>query len=250
VEGELLDASSSSASPNVAKPASPAHPDAPDTSHNTSPAPASLPAPKKTSSPAKDDPLQEQDNPAPEVHMDSGAQQDTSDTSAPASGARTTEDAGVGDTSAGIEKGKGPAVPEVRTTPAPVSTGQVTPAAPEQPAPKAPNPEQTAAPAKTGTFKIQQIIKTTASPATTTLASTKTAPSSSAMTLHYGKTAARPSFFQTPKLEGRVSLLTKSDKSLGSLKEHFMKWSDADYMDSAGSKKKKLPGVPLPILKL
>jgi hypothetical protein len=63
------------------------------------------------------------------------------------------------------------------------------------------------------------------------------------MTLHYGKAAARPSFFQTPELEGRVSLLTKSDKSLGSLKEYCIKWNDADYMDSASSKKKKLPGA-------
>jgi hypothetical protein len=176
--------------------------------------------------------------------MDSGAQQDTSDTGTLTSGAGTAKDAGAGDTSAGIEKGKGPAVPEVRTTPAPVSTGQVTPAAPEQPAPKAPTPEQTVAPTKTGIFKIQQIIKTAASPATTALASAKPAPSSSAMTLHYCKAAARPSFFQTPELEGHVSLLTKSDKSLGSLKEHCMKWNDADYMDSASSKKKKLPGVP------
>jgi hypothetical protein len=171
--------------------------------------------------------------------MDSGAQQDTYDTGAPASGAGTAEDAGAGDTSAGIDKGKRPAVPEVRTTPAPVSTGQVTPAAPEQPAPKAPTPEQTAAPAKTGTLKIQQIIKTAASPATTAPTSAKPAPSSSAMTLHFGKASARPSFFQTPKLEGRVSLLTKSDKSLGSLKEHYMKWNDADYIDTASSRKKK-----------
>jgi hypothetical protein len=64
------------------------------------------------------------------------------------------------------------------------------------------------------------------------------------MTLHYGKAAARPSFFQMPELEGRVSLLTKSDKSLGSLKQHCMKWNDVDYMDSASSKKKKLPRVP------
>jgi hypothetical protein len=64
------------------------------------------------------------------------------------------------------------------------------------------------------------------------------------MTLHYGKAAARPSFFQMPELEGHVSLLTKSDKSLGSLKEHCMKWNDTDYMDSASSKKKKLPRVP------
>jgi hypothetical protein len=175
--------------------------------------------------------------------MDSGAHQDTSNTGAPASGARTAEDAGACDTSAGIEKGKGPTVLEVRTDLASVSTGQATPAAPEQPAPKAPTPEQTAAPAKTGTFKIKQIIKTAASPVTNASASAKPAPSSSAMTLHYGKAAARPSFFQTPELEGRVSLLTKSDQSLGSLKEHCMKWNDADYMDTASSKKKKLAGA-------
>jgi hypothetical protein len=46
----------------------------------------------------------------------------------------------------------------------------------------------------------------------------KPAPSSSALALHFGKAAARPSFFETPELEGRVSLLTKGDKSLGSLK--------------------------------
>jgi hypothetical protein len=63
------------------------------------------------------------------------------------------------------------------------------------------------------------------------------------MTLHFGKAAAQPSFFQMPELEGRVSLLTKSDKSLGSLKEYCVKWNDADYMDSASSKKKKLAGV-------
>jgi hypothetical protein len=77
-------ASSSSVSLNVTKLASPARPDAPDTSHNTSPALASSPAPKKTTSPAKDDPPLEQDNLAPEVHMDSGAQQDISDSGAPA----------------------------------------------------------------------------------------------------------------------------------------------------------------------
>jgi hypothetical protein len=115
---------------------------------------------------------------------------------------------------------------------------------PEQPAPETPTPEPTAALAKTGTLKIHQIIKTAASPAATTPTSAKPARSSSAMTLHYGKAAARPSFFQTPELEDRVSLLTKSDKSLDSLKEHCIKWNDADYMDSASSKKKNLPGVP------
>jgi hypothetical protein len=100
---------------------------------------------------------------------------------------------------------------------------------------------------------MKQIIKTAASPATTAPASAKPAPSSSAMTLHFGEAAARPSFFQTPELEGRVSLLTKSDKSLGSHKEYCMKWNDADCMDTASSKKKKLaeasaPGTPDAIL--
>jgi hypothetical protein len=90
---------------------------------------------------------------------------------------------------------------------------------------------------------MKQIIKTAASPATTTPASAKPAPSSSAMTLHFGKVAARPSFFQMPELEGCISLLTKSDKSLGSLKEYCMKWNDADCMDTASSKKKKLAGA-------
>jgi hypothetical protein len=60
------------------------------------------------------------------------------------------------------------------------------------------------------------------------------------LALHFGKAAARPSFFYTLELEGRVSLLTKSDKSLGSLKEHCIKWNDADFMDTASSQKKKL----------
>jgi hypothetical protein len=126
--------------------------DIPTASHTTSPAPATSPAPEKASSPTKDAPPPEQDNSAPEVHLDSGAQQDTSDTGAPASGAGTAKDAGAGDTSADIEKGKGPAVPEVWTVPAPISTGHATSTAPEQPAPKAPTSERTAAPAKTGTL--------------------------------------------------------------------------------------------------
>jgi hypothetical protein len=149
--------------------------------------------------------------------MDSGAQQDTSDTSANASSAGTAEDAGTGDKSTGIEKGKAPKVPEVRTNPVPASPGQATPATPEQPTPKAPTPEKTAVLAKTDTFKMKQIIKTAPPSATTAPASAKPAPFSSAMTLHIGKGATQPSFFHTPELEGRVSLRTKSDKSLGSL---------------------------------
>jgi hypothetical protein len=178
--------------------------------------------------------------------MDSGAQQDIPNTSTNASSARTAKDAGTGDMSAGIEKGKGPTVPEVRTNPVAASPGQATPAAPEQPMPKAPTPKKTAVLAKTGTFKMKQIIKTAPPSTTTVLASAKPAPSSSTMTLHIGKGAARPSFFHTPELEGRVSLRTKSDKILGSLKEYCTKWNDADYMDTASSRKKKLTGVPVP----
>jgi hypothetical protein len=228
------------------KPASPACPDIPATSHTTSPALASSPTPKKASSPVKDDPPPEQDNSASDVHMDSGAQQDTPDTGANTSGAGTAEDASASDKSADIEKGKAPKVPEDRTNPVPTSPGQATPAAPDQPTPKAPTPEKTIVPVKTSTFKMKQIIKTAPPSATTAPAPAKPAPSSSAMTLHIGKGAARPSFFHTPELEGRVSLWTKSDKSLGSLKEYCMKWNDADYMDTASSKKKKLTGVLAP----
>jgi hypothetical protein len=188
----------------------------------------------------------QQDISAPDVDMDTGAQPDTPDTGAPASGAGTAEDAGAGDKSADTEKGKAPEVLEVRTDPAPASAGQVTPAASEQPAPKTPTAEKTAVPAKSGTFKMKQIIKTGTPSAATAPAPAKPAPSSSAMTLYFSKAAARPSFFQTLELEGRVSLLTKSDKSLGSLKEHCMKWNGADYMDTASSRKKKLAGASAP----
>jgi hypothetical protein len=87
--------------------------------------------------------------------MDTGAQQDAPDTGAPASGAETIEDTGAGDKNAGIDKGKAPEIPEVRTNPAPASPGQATPAALEQPTPKAPTPKKsTAVPTKTGTFKM------------------------------------------------------------------------------------------------
>jgi hypothetical protein len=189
--------------------------------------------------------------------MDTGAQQDAPDTGVPTSSAGTAEDAGAGDMRAGIDnKGKGPAVPEVRTTPVPASAGQDAPAAPEQLAPKTPTAEKTstlaktAAPAKTsvldktsvlvksGTLKIKPTKSGTQSTAT---APAKAAPRpSSALALHFGKAVARPSFFDTAELEGRVSLLTKSDQNLGSLKEHYIKWNDADNMDTADSKKKKL----------
>jgi hypothetical protein len=183
--------------------------------------------------------------------MDTGAQQDASDADAPSSGAGTTEDADAGTKSAGMDKGKAPEVPETRTDPAPASAGQATPAAPEQPAPKTPAPEKASAPTKataptkttvpdkSGTLKIRQILKSGTQSATTAPAKAAPRPSS-ALALHFGKAAAQPSFFDMPELEGRVSLLTKSDQSLGSLKEHCEKWNDADFMDSADSKKKKL----------
>jgi hypothetical protein len=187
--------------------------------------------------------------------MDTGAQQDTPDTGANASGARTAEDAGAGDKSAGIDKGKNPEVPEAQTEPASASLGQATPAMPEKPAPKTPAPEKTtAAPAKTGTFKMTQIIKIVPAPAKTAplpvkIAPTtgKTAATSSTMTLHTGKGAARVSSFHTLELEGHISLWTKSDNSLGSLKEYCTKWNDADFVDTASSgKKKALVGTPAP----
>jgi hypothetical protein len=201
--------------------------------------------PEKTSSPAKDNPLPKQDTSSPDVHMDTGAQEDAPDTGANASGARTAENVGASNKSADIDKGKGPEVPEIRTEPAPIASGQATPAAPEKSAPKAPAPEKTAAtPAKTGaptmspapaptkatpTFKMTQIIKE----------KSITPPASSAMTLHTSKGASRVSSFHTPELEGRVSLWTKSDNSLGSLKEYCMKWNDANFVDIASSSKMK-----------
>jgi hypothetical protein len=205
--------------------------------------------------------------------MDTGAQKDASDSGAPTSGAGTTEDAGASDKSAGLDlKGKGPAVPEVRTIPEPASAGQAAPAAPEQPAPKTPSAEKTPAPAKTtapaktsfpdktsapvkssipdktsapvksGTLKIQPIKSGT--PSAATAPSKAASRPSSALALHLGRAATRPgyraSFFDTPELEGRVSLVMKSDQSLGSLKEHCVRWNDADSMDTADSRSKKL----------
>jgi hypothetical protein len=189
--------------------------------------------------------------------MDTGAQQDAPDSGAPTIGAGTTEDAGASNKSASTDnKGKGPAVPEVRTIPEPASAGQAAPAAPEQPAPKTPTtektpaaakpaapakpsvPDKTSIPVKSGTLKIKPTKSGTQSNAA---APSKAASRpSSALALHFGKAAARPSFFDTPELEGRVSLLTKSDQSLGSLKEHCIRWNDTDSMDTADSRSKKL----------
>jgi hypothetical protein len=177
--------------------------------------------------------------------MDMRAQQDAPDTGANASGAGTAENADASNKSTGINKGKSPKVPEIQTEPASTTLGQATPAAPEKLPPHTPAPEKTAfAPAKTGTrttspapapakaaptFKMTQIVKEKC----------VTPPASSAMTLHTSKGAARVSSFHTPELEGRVSLWTKSDNNLGSLKEYFMKWNNADFVDTASSSKKK-----------
>jgi hypothetical protein len=116
----------------------------------TSPAWASSPALEKTSSPAKDNPPPEQDTFAPDVHMDTGAQQDAPDTSVDTSGARTADNAGASSKSAGIDKEKAPEVLEVRAEAEQAAPGQATPAASEKPAPQTSAPEKTApAPAKT-----------------------------------------------------------------------------------------------------
>jgi hypothetical protein len=177
--------------------------------------------------------------------MDTGAQQDAPDTNANATDAGTAENADASNKSAGIDKGKSPEVPEIQTEPASTALRQAIPAAPEKSAPQTPALEKTAsAPAKTGTrttspvpapakaaptFKMTQIVKE----------KHVTPPASSAMTLQTRKGAARVSSFHTPELEGRISLWTKSDNRLGSLKEYCMKWNDADFVDTASSSKKK-----------
>jgi hypothetical protein len=164
--------------------------------------------------------------------MDTGAHQEAPDSGAPTSDDGTTEDVGASDKSAGIDlKGKGLAVPKVRTIPESAPAGQDALAAPEQPAPKTPSVEKTPAPAKTtapaktsipvkisapakpGTLKIQPTKSGTPSAAT---APSKAAPrTSSALALHLGRAAAWPgyrrNFFDTPELEGIVPLVTKSD---------------------------------------
>jgi hypothetical protein len=193
--------------------------------------------------------------------MDTEAHQEAPDLGAPSSDAGTTEDAGASDKSAGIDKGKAPEVPEVRTFPDPASAGQAAPAAPEPASPQTPSSEKTpapskitasakpaapaksSAPAKPGTLKIERILKPGTPSAAT--APSKAAPrTSSALALHLGRAAARPehrtSFFDTPELEGLVPLVTKSDQSLGSLKEQCVKWNDASSMDTADSRSKKL----------
>jgi hypothetical protein len=186
--------------------------------------------------------------------MDTGAHQETLDYGAPTSDAGTTEDAGASHKSAGIDKGKALEVPEVQTILEPASAGQAAPATPEQPAPKTPSVEKTpapaktaasaktAAPAKTGTLKIERILKSETQSTATAPAKAASRPSS-ALALHLGRAATRPgyraSFFDTAELEGIVPLVTKSDQSLDSLKEHCIKWNDAGNMDTADSRSKK-----------
>jgi hypothetical protein len=186
----------------------------------------------------------QQNPPASDVHLDTEAQLEAPDFGAPTGGAGTTEDAGASHKSAGIDKGKAPEVPEVRTIPESASAGQAAPDMPEQPAPKTPPaPAKTTVPDRAGTLKLERVLPSGTQPAATV--PTKSAPRpSSALALHLGRAASRPgyrpSFFDTPELEGHVPLLTKSDKSLGSLKERCEKWNDADTLDTAESKKKKL----------
>jgi hypothetical protein len=151
-------------------------------------------------------------------------------------------------------------VPEVQTIPEPAPAGQAAPAAPEHPAPKTPSVEKTPAPAKTsapakttipdktsapvwsGTLKIQKTKSDT--PSGTTAPPKAASRTSSALALHLGRAATWPgyrrNFFDTPELEGIVPLVTKSDQSLGSLKEHCARWNDAGNMDTADSRSKKM----------
>jgi hypothetical protein len=49
-----------------------------------------------------------------------------------------------------------------------------------------------------------------------------------------------PKIWVVTELEGIVPLVTKSDQSLGSLKEHCARWNDAGCMDTADSRSKKM----------
>jgi hypothetical protein len=122
------------------------------------------------------------------------------------------------------------------------------PATPEKPAPQTLAPEKTPAPqtsapapAKTGTHTTTPAPAPAKATLTFKIIKEKgvTPPASTAMTLRTSKGAVRISSFHTPELDGRVSLWTKSDNSLGSLKEYCMRWNAADVMDTASSGKKK-----------
>jgi hypothetical protein len=71
----------------------------------------------------KDNPPPEQDTSAPDVHMDTGAQQDAPDTGTDTGGAGTADNAGASSKSAGIDKGQALEVPEVWAEPAQAASG-------------------------------------------------------------------------------------------------------------------------------
>jgi hypothetical protein len=120
-----------------------------------------------------------------------------------------------------------PALPE-KSSPTPAKTGAPTKTPVPAPAKATPTPPSQA---KSTSFKMTKIIKEKSA----------TPPASTAMTLHTSKGAAQVSSFNTPELDGRAPLQTKSGNSLGSLKEYCMKWNVADVMDTASSDKKKAP---------
>jgi hypothetical protein len=57
------------------------------------------------------------------------------------------------------------------------------------------------------------------------------------MTLHTSNGPTQVSSFNTPELDGRAPLQTKSGNNLGSLKEYCLRWNAADIMDTASSSK-------------
>jgi hypothetical protein len=153
--------------------------------------------------------------------MDTRAQQDVPDIGADTSSTETADNVGASSKSAGIDKGKGLEVPDVRAEPEQAASGQATPTAPEKLAPQTSALEKTApAPAKTSiptttpasapakaaptppaqakptTFKMTKIIQEKSA----------TPPTSTAMTLHTSKGAAQVSSFHTPELDGRAPL--------------------------------------------
>jgi hypothetical protein len=180
--------------------------------------------------------------------MDTGAQQDAPNTNANTSGAGTAEDTGAGNNSAEIDKGKAPEKPKTQAQVEPEKTAPKhdMPAPPEK---SAPAPAKTGAPAKTpvptrakATPTPPSQAKSTSTKMTKIIKEKSVIPSASmAMTLHTSKGAARVSSFNTPELDGRAPLQTKSGNSLGSLKEYCLSWNAADIMDTASSGKQKAP---------
>jgi hypothetical protein len=77
----------------------------------------SLPVADKTTSPVRNSPPLEHNTYAPNVHMDTGAQQDALDTGVDTSGTRTADNAGASNKSTDTEKGKAPEQPEAQATP-------------------------------------------------------------------------------------------------------------------------------------